>query len=97
MNDEEIEGTTAEPKLVAISHFQLLNGARAVVTAFGIKKDVFHAAHQWSCPAPSTKDQRNPKGKIGQHRADSPPWRQGIQGCAQKHPETSGQRENHCC
>ncbi|VDN22405.1 unnamed protein product [Cylicostephanus goldi] len=32
-------GTTAEPKLVAISHFQLLNGARAVVTAFGIKKD----------------------------------------------------------
>ncbi|KHJ82291.1 hypothetical protein OESDEN_18017, partial [Oesophagostomum dentatum] len=33
-------GTTAEPKLVAISHFQLLNGARAVVTAFGIKKDL---------------------------------------------------------
>ncbi|KJH44470.1 AMP-binding enzyme [Dictyocaulus viviparus] len=32
-------GTTAEPKLVAISHFQLLNGARAVVTSFGIKKD----------------------------------------------------------
>lgn len=32
-------GTTAEPKLVAISHFQLLNGARAVATSFGIKKD----------------------------------------------------------
>uniref|UniRef100_A0A7I4XX06 AMP-binding domain-containing protein n=1 Tax=Haemonchus contortus TaxID=6289 RepID=A0A7I4XX06_HAECO len=32
-------GTTSEPKLVALSHFQLLNGARAVVTSFGIKKD----------------------------------------------------------
>lgn len=37
---QKIQGTTSEPKLVALSHYQLLNGARAVVTAFGIKMEV---------------------------------------------------------
>ncbi|CAI4222435.1 unnamed protein product [Auanema sp. JU1783] len=32
-------GSTDEPKLVALSHYQLLNGARATVTAFRIMKE----------------------------------------------------------
>uniref|UniRef100_A0A0R3PHS2 AMP-binding domain-containing protein n=1 Tax=Angiostrongylus costaricensis TaxID=334426 RepID=A0A0R3PHS2_ANGCS len=45
-------GTTAEPKLVAISHFQLLNGARAVVTSFGIKKDANFLQQSLACALP---------------------------------------------
>ncbi|PAV58632.1 hypothetical protein WR25_06149 [Diploscapter pachys] len=40
-------GTASEPKLVALSHYQLLNGARAVVTAFGIKME-----HVLACALP---------------------------------------------
>ncbi|CAD6190954.1 unnamed protein product [Caenorhabditis auriculariae] len=40
-------GSSGHPKLVALSHYQMLNGARAVVTAFGIQKE-----HVLACALP---------------------------------------------
>ena len=34
------QGTTGAPKLIALSHYQMLNGARAVAAAFGINDKV---------------------------------------------------------
>ncbi|CAJ0585277.1 unnamed protein product, partial [Mesorhabditis spiculigera] len=41
------QGGSGEPKLVALTHFQLLNGARAVVHAFKVKRE-----HILSCALP---------------------------------------------
>ncbi|CAB3410738.1 unnamed protein product [Caenorhabditis bovis] len=40
-------GTTGDQKLVALSHYQMLNGARAVANAFGINKE-----HVLACALP---------------------------------------------